>query len=327
MPPLLLQPTWGEAAMCPVGPRSVRRRWRPGPTRPSFRVASPGGVTATAAARPLPERFLRTRNVCQSRGYLVAVDESTGRPALTNPLTGEELGQFPPLRKEFGDYVVFGMIAAVLGDPSLGPGHCRIVLYCEDHLFRTCVSGAATWDTTPWEQPEDRPVQLAVTRGRVYALLSNGDLLLFDFMFSFHYCRISLKETPPEAFRLEWRSRPSLLEHCGQLFVVHCLLSPSGSRPDTVRFSVHRLVRRQWVELKSLDGLALFVDVAGSALLRARPRQWGGRENHVYISGQLWDGWKVFPFGDLIKPEEIPVENTMQAYWPTPLWTLPCSCY
>ncbi|CAN6248432.1 unnamed protein product [Urochloa humidicola] len=331
-PPLLLQPTWGEAAMCPAGPRSARRAWRPGPTLPSLRAASPA-----AAAQPppppaaLPERFLRTRAVCQSRGYLVTVDESTGRPALTNPLTGEDyLGLFPPLRKQFGDYVAFGMIAAVLGDPSSGrPGSCRVVLYCEDRIFRTCVSGAAAWDTTPWEHPEDPPVQMAVARGRVYALLSRGDLLMFDFMLSFHYCRISLKDAAaPEAFRLESQLSPSMVEHGGHLFVVHCLFLPSESTmPRGIRFSVHRLVRRQWVEQNSLDGLALFVDMAGSALLRARPSQWGGKENHVYVSGQLWDGWKVFPFGDLIEPDQIPMENTIEADWPTPLWTLPCSCY
>jgi hypothetical protein len=86
--PVLLQPTCGEAAMCPVEPRS---------TGPNPVLA--GGTPARRRLRSLPERFLCRREVCPSRGYLVTIDESTGHPVLTNHVTGDELGVFPPLQK------------------------------------------------------------------------------------------------------------------------------------------------------------------------------------------------------------------------------------
>ncbi|KAF0903134.1 hypothetical protein E2562_025721 [Oryza meyeriana var. granulata] len=74
--------------------------------------------------------------------------------------------------------------------------------------------------------------------------------------------------------------------------------------------------------------MALFVDMAGrSVLLRVRPGEWGGKEDHVYVSGQHWDGWKVFPFGSSIRAEDVPVEKSLKGHWPATLWTMPCSCY
>uniref|UniRef100_A0A0A9B609 KIB1-4 beta-propeller domain-containing protein n=1 Tax=Arundo donax TaxID=35708 RepID=A0A0A9B609_ARUDO len=219
------------------------------------------------------------------------------------------------------------MICAVLGDPAYPAGGCRIVLYCEDGFFRTCISGATAWDTTPWDrQLSNYPVQLAVVKGRVYALLLSGDLLLFDFMFSFHYLIMRIQDEP-NAFRLTHKMGPYLVEHDGKVFTVHCTFLPLPSSPDMVKFRVCQLVKRRWVEQENLNGMALFVDARGSAMLRARPGEWGGKENHVYASGWLWDDWKVFPFGKSIRSDDIPVDNSVEACWPTPHWMLPCSCY
>ncbi|KAF0903133.1 hypothetical protein E2562_025720 [Oryza meyeriana var. granulata] len=184
-------------------PVSFLQRWRPARTVPHLLIESPGaaallrdGCGRTHRPAPLPERFLRMRAVCLSRVYRVTVDRETGRPVLTNPLTGKAFWPFPPVHKRFGDFASFGIMAAVLGDPaSAAPGQCRILLYCEDGTFHTCVSGAgATWDTKRWPQHEEPPVQLAVAGGRANALLSGGDLLMFDFMLSFHHCRIRVAE-------------------------------------------------------------------------------------------------------------------------------------
>ncbi|TVU08138.1 hypothetical protein EJB05_41527, partial [Eragrostis curvula] len=60
--------------------------------------------------------------------------------------------------------------------------------------------------------------------------------------------------------------------------------------------------------------MALFVDARGSAMLRARPGRWGEEEDYVYVSGWLWDGSKVFPFGELVMSSDVPPWTTQSEH-------------
>ncbi|KAJ1687691.1 hypothetical protein LUZ63_019081 [Rhynchospora breviuscula] len=298
----------------------------------------------------LCDRLAHAKYMYSSKGYLIIVEPTTNCPILLDPFTGEEFRPFPSLPRVCpsgmcrGDGNCRYGTAVLLGSP---PSRCRIVILSDYDVLWTCLAGQHQWsnyviDYACWEK---RPNGFAVVRDTLYSITRDADLMVFDFDAGPQIRVVDRGDCdlPKQFLNYHYKKfpyyGPFITQSHGEVFLVR--LNPFPTVFSDTRVEVYRLQEWKWMRMNRLDNAALFLDIEGSAMYCRNPAWWGGKENHVYLTGrkwwgvkenhvystwQKWDKWISFSLDDIV---DLGFKKPIKCYakWPRPLWMLPSSCY
>ncbi|KAJ3702082.1 hypothetical protein LUZ61_005787 [Rhynchospora tenuis] len=315
--------------------------------QPPFKILSPASIGTDSFAFSahcflaptqlhICDRLAQVKYMYSSNGYLIIVEPATNCPILLDPFTGEEFRPFPSLPRgcpsgmcRNNNNCRYGT-SVLLGSP---PTRCRIVICSDYHVLWTCLAGQHQWSNYVIDYVcfDKCPNGFAVVRDTLYAITRDADLMVFNFDAGPQIRVVDRGdcELPKQFLNYHFKKfpyyGPFITESLGEVFLVR-LLHTFPTVSSGKRIEVYRLQEWKWMRMNRLDNAALFLDVEGSAMYCRNPAWWGGKENHVYLTGRKWDKWICFSLDDMV---DLRFKKPKKCYakWPRPLWMLPSSCY
>ncbi|XP_072965307.1 uncharacterized protein [Typha angustifolia] len=249
----------------------------------------------------LPWRLYSRFSLAFSHGFLVTSTEPPrSRILLWNLFSGDHI-RLPRSPEPFR--------RVILSSPPSSPQCLMVLFHPGNSTIQFSWLGDSLWKVHSWG-PAHLIHDMIFFQGRLFALI-NGRLALVDLA----PCpQFTLLE---DSLDVEWkRNSQRFLAKSGEELLLVCCFE----------FSIFRWAfgGGGWVELKSLDGRALFIGLGGFAASVVPPCL-GVRENCVYFAGRNADGWCEFSLKDrCLETVSVASPGLLRSQTSLPpIWVLP----
>uniref|UniRef100_A0A0D9WL20 KIB1-4 beta-propeller domain-containing protein n=1 Tax=Leersia perrieri TaxID=77586 RepID=A0A0D9WL20_9ORYZ len=167
-------------------------------------------------------------------------------------------------------------------------------------------------------------------------VLFKGEMFVMDFLDRLHTMRFAPQLSIHEVSVAQQvvmvtgdhHFNPWLVVCDEMLLMVHF---PLVSNLTSGTFQVFRLdtsaETTKWTKMEKLENQALFLslDRRSPTFSRMNPERWGGKSNHIYISGCCYGSWNAIEIGQLVRFNHPPLQfdpdghmNKLESLWVLP---------